>query len=594
MICLKNDKTTNIKSGTYELSLSPDAISVILAGEQVALLCPASAVDMTGAEGTVEDSCSGSGLESGSNSGLGSDSCSGSVKNPLTLTEEKLSDSEYVFTWRGGSDLWDAKEYVIRALETHFEYSVRVRGRGKIDRVRYFIGDAAGETPGSEYEFDTGFTPIPTVTGASQCEFSAQTPYDEFSFLTIPPMFCYVFDVCGIDDKLAFALAAKRGGHQFTKFAYDTKSAKFLRRFWFWTDQCGHVTVDGEWESPAVLVYGTPGRDEALKFYSDYYYDTGIARRRALSPGRFWYGPMACGWIEQAAYGASRGLDTPVADLATQEMYDNFTAELQRRGLHPKIMIIDDKWQTEYGNAYADESKWPDLRRWIDENLRGNDCHTMLWYKLWDSEGLPEDMTMAGGYGGRRVADPTNPRYREHIRETMHRLLSSDEGCYNAWGLKLDFAFFQPTGREAISHSGKYGVELLLEYITLIYDCAKAVKPEAVISASPCHPLFSCCMDHARLHDYHPDLRRVYEEFSFRRNIYSIALPDALIDTDGASFSSRRDTMRHMRLVPTLGIPDLYCITPLSSAALTDSDWAEASEIWREYDRKIDKIFEGK
>ena len=62
------------------------------------------------------------------------------------------------------------------------------------------------------------------------------------------------------------------------------------------------------------------------------------------------------------------------------------------------------------------EYNGPDLRGWIDATLRDYNCRTMLWYKLWDREELPDDMTMDNGQGGRCV-DPSNPKYREYIRD---------------------------------------------------------------------------------------------------------------------------------------------------------------------------------
>ena len=437
---------------------------------------------------------------------------------------------------------------------------------------------------------DGKYMPIPTVNGASQCEFSAQCSYDEFSYLTVPPMFCYTFDIRGMIPKLAFGLVADRGEHNFTKFAYQTRRENSLARFWFWTYQSGHTRVDGTWQTPSVIVYGADSRSDSLKYYSDYYFATG--RADAKDPferkPRFWYGPMACGWIEQTAYRIKENIARADCDMAYQPTYDHMLSELRRRDLHPQIIIIDDKWQTGYGSAVVNTEKWPDLRGWIDATLRDYNCRTMLWYKLWDREELPDDMTMDNGQGGRCV-DPSNPKYREYLRETMHRLLSSDEGCCNAYGLKLDYAFTQPVGKDAKSYSGKFGVELFLDYIALIHDCAKAAKPEAIISASPCHPLFTNYVDHARLHDYYPDLRRCYEEFTFRREIYDIAMPGVLFDTDGSAYNTRRDTMRYMRLAPKIGIPDLYCITEFPSLTLSDDDWESVADIWREYGELIDR-----
>lgn len=567
MYYTKTREGAHIRAASYELDVRPDAISVILAGEQVALLRPASAVNVLAGGEEKKD-----------------------VPGELCFAE---SGDKYarVFTWTAKTANWDKVEYVLTARESHAEYFVRVYGKGAVDSVEYFVGDVTAPCPGSEYEFDTGFMPIPTVDGAAQCEFSAQREYREFSYLTVPPMFVYTFDILQIEPKLALALAADEGQHNFTKFDYLNRSENYLKRFWLYTDQSGHTKVEGEWKTPSILIYGALDRMDALKFYSDYYFATGKAKAKPQGEKkpRFWYGPMACGWIEQAAYEMKNHVGRGGVDMAYQPLYDNFNAELERRDLHPQIMIIDDKWQKTYGGAEINEEKWPDLRGWIDETKAKYNRHTMLWYKLWDAEGLPENMTMPSGDGGRR-ADPTNPKYREYLRETMHRLLSSDKGCANAWGLKLDYAFIQPVGRDAVSYNGKFGVELYLEYLKAIYEFAKEAKPEACISASPCHPVFAAYADHARLHDYYPDLRRVFEEFKFRRDIWHTALPWSLIDTDGAAFHSHRDTMRHMRLASKLGIPDLYCITDMPSITLTDEDWEQVANVWREYSDWADAI----
>ena len=565
MTITKNLNGYRVNASTYSLEISPDAISVILAGEEVADLCPSSAVNTLVGKDVVLDTVPG---------------------------ELSFSFDGTEFTWTAKSECWDKTEYVLRAFESHAEYFIRVCGKGDVERVDYFIGKVAENGAGSCYEFDTGYYPVPTVTGAKQCEFSAQFDYTEFSYLTVPPMFCYTFDICGMSEKLALALAAKRGEHNFTYFNYKTQNHYFHNRFWLTTDQSGHTHVDGTWETPTILIYGADSRKAAMKYYSDYYFANGIAKAKDPfeKKPRFWYGPMACGWIEQTAWSIKANIPRSGSDMAYQPLYDHFNEELERRDLHPKLMIIDDKWQSTYGGAEINTEKWSDLRGWIDMNLEKNDRRIMLWYKLWDAEGLPDEMCMIDTENGNRLADPTNPKYQAYLKETMHRLLSPDEGCANAWGLKLDYAFMQPTGRNMKSYSGKFGVELYLELIRLIYTYAKEAKPEAVISGSPCHPLFAQYIDHARLHDYYPSLRRCIEEFTFRKEIYDIAMPGVLFDTDGAAFTSHRDTMRYMMKAPEIGIPDLYCITDMPPITLTDEDWARVAAVWKEYEAKIDAL----
>lgn len=585
MIIKTNDKITSITATSYSLAVDENHISVILAGEEVANLHPASAVDTV-----TEDN--------------GEFTEKGDIPKMVSYTHGN-TDGGYTFIWTAKSSQWDKTEYILTAKESHFEYNVRVTGRGRVDKVKYFSGDVSDCAKISTYEFDTGFTPIPTVNGAQQCTFSAQNDFDEFSFLTVPPMFVYCFDICGMAPKLAFGLVAERGEHNFTKFAYATRfmAGGFDKGFYLWTDQDGHTRVDGTWTTPTVIVYGAPDRMESLRFYSDYYFATGRAdAKKAEKKPRFWYGPMACGWVEQEAQ-VQKGIYTlkenqGVGDAACQPVYDHFCAELERRDLHPQILIIDDKWQTKYGSAEVDTEKWPDLRGWIDEKLEKKGIRTMLWYRLWDADGVPEEMTMydeKGEYNkhnNRRTIDPTNPKYREFVRKQIHRLISSDEGCVNAFGFKLDYAFVQPTGRRADSYSGAYGVELFYEYVKLIYECVKEAKPEAIVNASPCHPIFAAYVDHARLHDYYPWLRRCNEEFKFRRDLYVTAMPGVLVDTDGAAFRSHRDTMRYMKYAPEIGIPDLYCISDLPTITLTDEDWKTVANVWKAYSERIDNTVE--
>lgn len=579
MYITKKEKSTLVECSSYSIEASADSISVILSGEEVADLHPVSAVDVVCGEETTVDS----------------------VEGKVCFKEETI-DGYPVFTWTAKSKNWDKSEYVLVCKQNHAEYFVRVYGKGDVERVNYFIGEQKeGTYVGSNYEFDTLFAPIPTVTGAKQGQFSAMYPYlpeddtiENLSYLTVPPMFVYTFDIYGIEPKLAMGLAAKKGEHNFTEFNYKTKHDGWMRHFWLTTNQMGHSHVNGTWETPSILIYGAENRSDSLRYYAEYYYNNGIAKRK--DPGekkpRFWYGPMACGWIEQAAWGIKEGIQRSGVDMAYQPAYDHFNEELERVNLHPQIMIIDDKWQSTYGGAEVDTEKWPDLRGWIDMNLEKYNRHVMLWYKLWDAEGLPDSMCMINAKTGEKRADPTNPEYKAYLKDTMHRLLSSDEGCMNAYGLKLDYAFIQPVGREYESYDGKYGVELYLEYIKTIYECVKAAKPEAIVSGSPCHPLFAEYIDHARLHDYYPDLRRCYEEFAFRKELYTTAMPGVLVDTDGAAFRSHRDTMRYMRLAPKLGIPDLYCLTDLPCIHITDEDWADVAMVWKEYSDGIDKTFE--
>ncbi|MBQ2545653.1 MAG: hypothetical protein II557_05120 [Clostridia bacterium] len=354
------------------------------------------------------------------------------------------------------------------------------------------------------------------------------------------------------------------------------------------TDQYGHTAVDGEWEAPSIVGYGAEDEFDAMKKYAKYYFHTGIAvtKKKTVVP-KFWHGPVACGWIQQFA---DNGLPEKGTSGACEPVYLDYLDRLHKAGLHPRCLIIDDKWQSEYCVDIADPAKWPDLRGFVDAR-RAEGIHTMLWFKIFDPEGLPEEAVVTTEAGERRV-DVSHPVFLRMLDEALTRIFSSAPGCYDCDGIKIDYAFQIPIGRKFQTYSGKYGVEYLYEFMKHICDKAKSIKPEAIINCSPCHPYFAHLCDHARLHDYNPDNRNCREDLEMRAKMYRIAIPDTLIDTDNAGFNTRRDTMRWLLDQPETGVPDLYCISPLPGGfAFRDEDLAALAEVWREYTERIDREY---
>lgn len=496
------------------------------------------------------------------------------------------TDSEAQFVWRGNSSLW-TKLYRLDCYEDRFEYSVTVCGRGAVDSVNYFGADFSQELRGSEYDFADFYYPVIPLDGTGGYIFKTVNEHRPFSYLSVPPMFCYSFRTEEVDGRLALGLVAGAGEHNFTQFDYRRSDYRWGSRFWLSTDQCGHTAVDGEWTAPKIVGWAVKDDAGALVKYRDYYFDHGICGRGSDAPRpRFWYGPIACGWLEQLSVNYAK--DSGLIWSSRQDVYTEYLRLLEEKGLHPKILIIDDKWQSAYGVPRPAEERWPDLRGFIDRARSERDIHTLMWYKMWDAEGVPEEYCVFDGREKRYVADPSNPGYQAILKENIRRIISDGEGCANADGLKIDFAFWQPVGREACSYSGKYGVELFAEYVRLIHDYMKEIKPYAVLNASPCHPLFAQYVDQARLHDYDYRLRRSVEEFSERAALWRCALPNALIDTDGCGYNTRRDTVRYLTRNREIGIPCIYAVSPTPYLTLSDDDWAAIAASWREYEKGLE------
>lgn len=555
----------------YALEVKGHRISVITGGEILAALDVRSAVPQT-----LED-----------NSGAIADA------EPIlpVLSDVQILQDKAVFTWKNESSLWK-KQYTLTCTWLNCIYEVTVEGKGRVDAVQYFSGDMSDPNHGSMYEFSEGFMGATNMNNLHNYRFPASTDFRGYSEELLPPLFCYSFRTEACARQIGFGLVAKRGEHNFHSFDYHVcgnGNPYPWTGFWMETDQAGHVTVDGSWTTPGILVLAGDDPWEILQQYRDYYFASGIARPHSAEPvPRFWHGPILCGYIEQLIHGPVRK-EHPMK-LARESFYEeNVLGKAEKYGLTPRILIIDDKWQTDYANDVADPSKFPDMRGFIDRRHAQN-INTLLWFKLWDAEGADPAWCTENQSGERRI-DPSNPGYLEILDRSLYRLLSCDPGCYDADGLKIDFGFFNPMGRNVKTCSGKYGVELFYDYLEHIYRRAKEIKPYALMNCSPCHPYFANACDQARIHDYSPQNRNNREELALRMKLYATALPGVLIDTDNAGFNSRRDTMRWLLTQHHYGVPALYSVSPTECCQLEEADFRAVAQMWQEYSKKIDAMY---
>ena len=495
------------------------------------------------------------------------------------------------FYWYNESSLWK-KNYALTCDWLRFHFSLTLHGNGRVDEIYYFSGDMGGAW-GSAYEFQEGFTPCISWYNEEEYTFKASMDCHRWSVLMVPPMFCYAFRCVNMTRRLGLGLVAQRGEHNFHSFDYRiSHCGAFRTGFALVTDQHGHASVNGDWTAPAIIGYSGDDQWDILQKYTDYYFSSGIAAPKPMKQvPKFWHGPLVCGWIEQNARSVYDEPHIPGMDLACQSFYENLAKELQYHNLHPSAIIIDDKWQVHYATDEADPGKWPDMRAFVDAR-RAEGIRTMLWFKLWDPDGWDKELCVTTDKGS-VLLDPSHPAFLANLDTALHRILSSDEGCYDCEGLKLDYAFINPIGRKVHTHSGKYGVELLYEMQEHIYRKAKEIKADALINCSPCHPYFAHICDHARLHDYDAKNRNNREDLTMRGKLFSIAMPGTLLDTDNAGFSNYRDTIHWQLSQQLVGVPDLYSLIGTESCPMDDADYAAIAQMWAEYSRKIDAMYEG-
>ena len=490
---------------------------------------------------------------------------------PMRVFETRREGDLTVHIWRTQSGLWEKKDYVLECGADWARFCVRVQGEHSVDALRFFDGGARYETAGY-------LLPAAGHADEARClRMMTEPGAIELGYFT-PPCYCYPLFLDGGDRWLGVGLAARAGQYNFHQFMIKTAN----NRCGFEVPLYGKTRVSGAWESQSLLF--TEGGDafDALRAYAEWHYESGwCARKDRSNEPDWWRRPIYCGWGEQCD--RARRLGGRPFDYATQRDYEDMSRRLDELDLHPGCLIIDDKWQGQYGEALPDPEKWPDLRAFADaEHKKGR--RVVLWFRSWYPEGLRaeecvEYLCTACG------ADPTSEKYRARMKETIRRLLSDEEGCCNCDGFKIDFANCMPLGKYVQTHEeGVCGVELLKRFMTMMRDFAKAVKPDALINCSCVHPYFDEIVDQARLHDYDGHQRSALQVLGYRAKLYAAALPDVIIDTDAGGVGTRREFERWVRRCAALGVPDLYYLSGSGDVRLTDADAELIRACWAEYE----------
>jgi hypothetical protein len=478
------------------------------------------------------------------------------------------------------STRWEQAAVTLVCTHETVEVRTSVRGRGVLTDVhllggRLLIpGEPAGFLP-SGSRFEKLFTPNPgdpprplrsagepAVIGVS----GDSEPGRVHGFFTPAPLFLCL-------DSLGLWLAAPVEELRFPQLVYVPGDAAFSLRL----DYEGHTEVDGVFEAPVVVL--RPGIADPYGGIRDYRSDL-VARGCAPAPHErdrpaWWREPIFCGWGAQCRLAA---LDArPAAAYATQESYDAFLAHLERNGLVPGTIVIDDKWQVAYGTNEPDEDKWPDLRGWIAER-HANGQRVLLWWKAWDPEGLPPEHCIRNPDGAPVAFDPTNPDARRALAAMVARMLGPDR--IDADGLKVDFTARTPSGTALTAHGDGWGIALLHELLRVVHDSAKEAKPDALLITQTPHPSFVDVTDMLRLNDM-PQFG-IVKEMSHRAAVARAACPELLIDTDDWSVPDLAEWREYLEAKPLLGVPSLYYAESLdrSGEHFEQQDYEALRRVW--------------
>jgi hypothetical protein len=516
------------------------------------------------------------------------------------------------------SSAWDTHVVELDCLPAGLLLRLRVEGIGALGAVTLAGGDAvlrsgAAGTFRSGGTHDTVFSPAPSepvaplrpAAAAVQLGVVGDAEPGRLHGLFSPPPL-----VVGLGRRdrtpgmpwLGLGLVAPVERCTFTTMRYEPLDGGFLIRL----DYEGHTAVAGEWASPDLSIRPAEDPYEVIDGLRDALEERGLTSSPRPTP-RWALEPIFCGWGAQcaAAVRAGKGGDpglalppgtTRAADLARADLYDGWLAHLDNHGVRPGTIVIDDRWQAEYGTNRPDESKWPDLRGWIADRHRAGQ-RVMLWFKAWDPEGLPEQWCVRTPDGRPVAVDPGNPDYLAELERQVHAMLSPDG--LDADGFKVDFTQRAPSGAALTCAADPlhavWGVAALHRLLAAITRAAHRAKPDAVVITHAVDPRFGDVGDMVRLNDV---LERdaagrpvpVVDQVRHRAEVARRALPGRPLDTDQWPMPNREQWRTYATEQPKLGVPALYYATSIdnSDEDLTADDLRRIADLWAAYQEALE------
>ena len=485
------------------------------------------------------------------------------------------------------SSCWRRKTHRFRCWEERLAYEIEVEGEGEISGVDYFGGYSSAVLRwGSGYfwsqaHFTRGFNPEPTVeesyrfapAESSIIDTSGVPIAGRGGWFFTPPPFCYAFETGG--GWLALGVEARPGENVFNEFAYRANRAGFCLSIPFE----GLRRVDGSFLLPAIGFDFAADEYGALERHVASLRAQGLVASGAGERPEWWSRPIFCGWGAQGYVAKQCGGGAPAQ--ARQENYEQFLTQLEARDLEPGTVVLDDKWQLEYGENLVDEEKWHDLPGFIAGQHRLG-RKVLLWLKAWDPEGIPEEECVINAAGRKVAVDPSNPDFERRLRRSVRRMLSP-EG-YDADGFKLDFTARIPCSPGLRQYDGRiWGLELMRRYLEILHSEAKAAKPDALLMTHTPHPYLADVVDMIRLNDINVD-HDVALSMPHRARVARIACPEAIIDTDNWPVRDRAAWRRYLELQPGLGVSSLYFTSHIDSTgeALDEEDFELIRRTWKQ------------
>lgn len=519
--------------------------------------------------------------------------------------EEKLSniriESRGVERWQvtADSSLWSERKFIWMFLDDHIEFQQSASGAKPVERCYFFSNGiserwANGTSPGvfanstiyasryfspapnhaDQYDFTVAMPQSVGVAAEKSEDFAAYHPELMTGLFAPPPLFL-AFEMSGF--WAGIGIGDKPGSYLFNALEYS--GSKYAGAS-FWVNYAGYRSAAHGFASPVIAIHFGDSEYDSLSKYVAWIDQKGFGTQKRFSNAAWHYKPIFCGWAEQTREASVRKIEAH--DLATQADYERWLDVLEGRGLPIGTIIIDDKWQKQYGTFEVDERKWPDMKGFVArQHAKGR--RVLLWVPAFHREGLPESLCVKDG-NYTVAGDVSNPEYEQFLRGKIRHLVAD----LDVDGFKEDWIGGVSRSASLQQHSPLFGIEFVRRFQFILYDEAHKWKPDALVETQTPNPLFRESSDVLRLNDVWYGARNVAEMMKRRARISRIA-GWSLVDCDNASSTNLEEWWNYMLEQPSIGIPALYFVyrTESTMEEVPDSKWSELREIWTAYVKRL-------
>lgn len=510
-----------------------------------------------------------------------------------------------VLTVRTASTAWRSRTLEVRCTAESVELTLAAEGEGELTDVTLLGGDGVLPT-GASGTFRSGFAaqslyvPSPTepiafvrpIWSAASLGVVGDADPGRLNGIFSPPPLALAFgrspaDVPLVPGEGPWLAAWLRGpveSMHFTTVRFDPVDGGALLRL----AHEGHERVDGGWRSPTLVIRPVASPAAALQEYRADLVAAGDAPATTPDIAPWWLQPIFCGWGAQVARGGA-----PAPELCRQSIYDEFLDRLAGASLSPGTIVIDDRWQAEYGTAEPDVDAWPDLRGWIAAR-HAEGRRVLLWFKAWDPAGLPPEECVTDADGRPVAADPGSPAYLARLEAIVQRLL--DPEGMDADGFKVDFTQRAPSGRtlrSAPDSDGVWGIAALHRLVGRLHAAAHRVRPDALVITHTVHPSFAGVTDMVRTNDVleHDTAGRpvpVAAQLRARQEIVATTLPGHPVDTDQWPMPNRAEWLEYAHAQTGFGVPALYYLERVGEdEPIDEQHLAAIGRTWDDYRKSL-------